>query len=401
MKADSLTQIVKETAAEIFDSLEGGDIEPLIYSIYGHFATLTYDDTDVLAEMKRDAILVVDFIDERRRFLSRWHSLKPAVDQMLRFWEPLRLYFHQFFTIHAVNESNERAKSMLLDEANRTKMSLLYLSHILSFIEEAVKNLDKPSACVIDGHQIMKGLKDQLDNHISTSFYGTMIVDELTALNKKSDEKEYLDAFDQATNGAICRLTSLYDYKPDSLRARMALLDLAVGPLNKPKLPSISVFRGLAKELKIGIDQDRLLMDWEELRDWFVAGRGFWQRPVVERWRDVFMNVEMDRYEHLYKLISYILSLPVSLSHPTGILWTKDTNIGLGERASWDLVRNETLIAENMDRNLKPFEYFVKIKDDDQVLDEIQVIWDKHMKIKGENVKAEYIDDDMDVEPSN
>lgn len=393
-KVISLANIVQETANELISSLNG-DFEAFIYAIYDHFVTLE-QTVQNLEEIQVDAVTVITFINRKKQFLTRWLTLKPAVDQILQFWEPLQAYFvkiDQVVTTGCIQLG-------LFDQAERTRMGLMYLSHMLLFLETAISNLQKYSATVIDGHVAMEMLKQRLETQLETSFYGTTISDALTLLNE-NDQQQHLDEFNRCTEDALFYLMSAYNFKPNSLEIRMASLDLTVGPQGKPQMAPWKLFESLAKELPIvDISLNHLLMDIEFVQQYFVANEKFWKLPIVDRWRKIF-ELPGCNLDHLYRLMSYILSLPVSLSHPIGVLLTNNSNIN-DDKSLWDLIRNETLIAENIDTDTDNVNFFLKVNNDSQLLDEIQIIWNEQMSLKEKNgnngLQVEYIDERVKME---
>lgn len=147
----------------------------LILCVYTHFSrsATRREDLKNLYSISQD---VESYIEFKKHVSTRWLSLKPAIDRILEHWDILKIYF---MAAHNKNASNvdKLIMDMLVNENENhsTELYLRYLSYVFAHFEEAIKQLQKESSCVVELYKILDKLIKKLNALSLSKFYGRKV----------------------------------------------------------------------------------------------------------------------------------------------------------------------------------------------------------------------------------
>lgn len=135
------------------------EVELIIVKIYNHFSTYTVR-TEKLRQFCTDAEM--EFTQLQSHSKTRWLSLFPAIEKLLKYYEPLRAYFLSLekppqFIIQFFN--NEYAEGYL------------FLVHsIMSVIHTNIERVERKENSVVEVRKILEKVISLLDERITNKF---------------------------------------------------------------------------------------------------------------------------------------------------------------------------------------------------------------------------------------
>lgn len=137
------------------------DVEVIVLKIFNYFAIYTVR-TEKLKEF-------CSFVDINYQTLlsfsrTRWLSLMPAVERILKLWTPLKNFF----------DSEERVPKIILDffKSPISEIYFLFLHSNLNLFEKNIKSVEKNKVSVIEIRKILYETQNTLIERKSTKFIG-------------------------------------------------------------------------------------------------------------------------------------------------------------------------------------------------------------------------------------
>lgn len=265
------------------------DVEVIVMKIYNHFSSST----------KRTASLkaIFEFCDLQwcemlRHVPTRWLSLVPAVERLLKNFEAIKSYFtsleccppvlNQFF-------ENEIAEAYLGLIAN-----------IGNSLTQAIKKLEENNNLVIiDMFSVMKNLRDKIHEQREQAFYGSIA----DSICKKSDDMKAVRLFKKR---ASAFLLSIDTY----LQTHFDFNNNIFEKLNIFRLESDTEFQNF-KDICEAFSIKHI--DYDCLFEEFVMLKGFLptvkEKSVEEKWM-TYLN--SGNYPNFEKICEFIFSIPHS-----------------------------------------------------------------------------------------
>lgn len=160
------------------------DVETFIIKVFGHFSV-----SSKCAEALNE---IFDFIETQgdnlfRHVPTRWMSLLPAIENMLKCWPAIKSYFQSV--------GQEECPSLIwkyIDDENGEKdyseieVYMLFLQNCLMIFEEAIKSLEKDELTAPELFDTMYSLRQKLILRKNDSVFGNKPASEL---KKKSHQK--------------------------------------------------------------------------------------------------------------------------------------------------------------------------------------------------------------------
>ncbi|XP_058409245.1 uncharacterized protein LOC131412973 [Diceros bicornis minor] len=359
LPAECPAHLVHKTAKKGCDLLSC-DIEAFIMKIFGYFS-ISSKHTEVLNE-------IFDFVEMEgdtllRHMPTRWLSLLPAIEKMLKCWPTIKSYFQSvgkeecpsLIWKYIEDENGEKAYST-------TEIYMLFLQNCLMVFEEAIRSLEKDKLSAPELFDIMCKLRQKLIQRKNDSFFGKKTALEL---KKTSPEKgnqikqDFLNFFTRT----ITFLESNFDFtnsnylcalKPFSLRKRGLTYN------------DIQCASECLKMMDI-LDMDNLYDEFIDAKDLIDKQLVYPNKPVDKKWMDIFGELEANsyKYKNLLLLISKILSIPCSNVFVERIFrlmsshWTDTRN-----QCNVGLIRAQLQVKENFPFDCIQFYHYIKEKKD-------------------------------------
>lgn len=196
-KCNCKAHIVHNTLRKYVLSL-GPDIENIILKLYSHFSCSSTRREKIknIYEMMSDC----DFLDFLRHVLTRWLSIKPAAERVLKNWVALREYFSDLIKqkdgISDLN-SDKILNLLFKKEGNQyvfqdhLKVYFQFISHVLAAFEPAFKSLQKTKGNISEVFSIMNTLKMTLTEYKEKKDYGRRVRADIISMPDEKKQSIY------------------------------------------------------------------------------------------------------------------------------------------------------------------------------------------------------------------
>lgn len=341
------------------------DIENIVIKTFNEFSS-SAQTTEKLKQCFEFAS--IEYKNLLRHVPTRWLSLLPAIDRLIYSWPAVKMYFLKKGEKNCRKELWEFVSKGILDfdllkedeECLAEGLSEAYLFFIHNIMHEfhaSILALENDSCTILDLHGIMTKLMSGLNQRVNDCFYGSKANSIIKSLSLNERETFELEA-NQFLQNAVKYLEKRYDFGEKSVFKQIAVLNIKNSLLswnNLAELPNI---------LKISnsIDIDMLYSDYCCLRKVFEELPK--DKSIDKIWALFFKKCEKNNVENLYKLVSFVFSIPISNAYCERTfsilnnLYTKDRN-----RMSFDLIKAELIIRQNFDENCKNFQQYLLTPD--------------------------------------
>ena len=114
-----------------------------------------------------------------RHVITRWLSLLPSIDRMLKCWKALTSYFQSL----AEEECPKILwKCFAEDGTEVSEMYLLFLNHILKMFSDCFKALEAKSFSITSVFKVMTELKGKLERRLKDNLFGFAVNNKLKQL---------------------------------------------------------------------------------------------------------------------------------------------------------------------------------------------------------------------------
>lgn len=295
------------------------------------------------------AFLNIEYRELLRHVPTRWLSLLPAIERLLSNWPALRAYF--------IEEGEEECSTIIWEafkEENSLPLCYCYFLHnAMQIFNNNIKVLESDFVTSTELHDIMVDIRLKITNRKNDKFFGSSVRELLTKLNEKDRALFYREA-DIFFQRCLDYLNRWYDFE-NSEFSKLSVLSMKT-PITWDNL------KDLADDLKIDVDEDKLYEDFCVLRE--VQDNCLKSNERVDlRWAKFFSTVEVGVGEMLKKIVSFVLSIPVSNAGCERIfsivfdIWTKERN-----RLNEEHVKAEVQTLVNFKMDCREFFRFVSSK---------------------------------------
>jgi hypothetical protein len=340
------------------------DIENFVLKTFGHFS--------VSAKRRNSLKEIHEFCDNEfqeilRHIPTRWLSLLPCIDRILRSWEPLSKYF-----IERVSKlSKQIYKSWQLnieskEAPEKVELYLLFVSQAMELFQSAIINCEGNEVSSGEAFNIMSTLKTNLENRLKKKYFGFLVSQRL-----KYMDEEIVDELEADFCGfyeyAIKYLNKWFDFGQNSKLAKLSKLCL------NETFPDfndfVEVLNALNLQAKLEINMDKLFEEhcsFEEIFNKIAESKKYKEcKSAAAKWYQIFNSNQ--GMENIYKIISFVLSLPATSCYTERVFsvmnskWTPERN-----RCSTDLIKAELMVYFNYEYSCQ--EFADKIKTDRALL---------------------------------
>lgn len=356
IKANCNSHVVHNTLRKVTDIFDC-DIETIVTSVYGHFSISANRRVDLQSFF---AFVDLEFHDLLRHVPTRWLSLGPAIERLLKSWPALLSYFKSMGTDCPkriakclglpASGSNEQDDGDI--QLSITEAYLHFSLNLCNVFEKTVLQLESDSVTFCELYSIMSQLRDKLKDRLTDRFFGaaaTKILDgEDMPRNKKvATENNFCDALERG----IAYLEKWFDFDDKNVACMLQSLSL------KDVAPTFQQVKNICAALHLTVDLDDL---YDELSTHKEALRSIAEsskpcQSVADKWVQFLTACDVVP-PVLYRVVSYVLSLPGSNAFPERIFslmnakWRDDRN-----RMSVELVKAELQVFANFTQDCQNF----------------------------------------------
>jgi hypothetical protein len=215
IKANCHAHVIHNTVRHMVERLEF-DPENLVLKIYAHFA-LSAKRRESLQEFSE--FNNVEYSELSRHVVTRWLSLNPSIEKILKLWKPLLSYFR---SLKDCPKQIQKLMYIKDDEYQDTpdneipEIYLMFLNGFLKIFEDAIFSLECNNVSVLEIYSILNGLLDKINKRIEQVFFGFLVMQKLKNLdNYKADvlKNDFLNAYKVAKQ----YLVKWFDFNENSL----------------------------------------------------------------------------------------------------------------------------------------------------------------------------------------
>lgn len=311
------------------------DVENIVLKVYSHFST-SASRTAQLQEFCE--FVEIDNCNLLRHVVTRWLSLLPAIERILKFWKAFRSYFQTL----GEDECPKFLWKCFKDESEARELSeiyFLFLSHALKLFTDTIEALEAKSFSITEVYKLMTELKKKLERRVNDGYYSFAVNSKLSKLIPELSKKCKRD-FTTFYERAIKYLSDRYDFTENSFHNKVSKLSLTSSI-------TFEEFSDAVQACNIeDIDMDALYEEYGIVETVFNSSE-MAESKSEDRYLKLFSKSEIP-LTNLKKVSAYIFSIPCSNAHTERIFsmmasaWTKDRN-----RLQVDSVKAELQICNN------------------------------------------------------
>lgn len=318
------------------------DLENMVLKVYNYFS---YHAKRVQALKDFFEFYDSEFAPVLRHVTTRWLSLLPAIERLVKSYEILKNFFIEL----GEDECPTVIWSYFNDE--QTEAYLAFFQNALNIIQNTVLQLESDRLLCFEAFDLLTDLKDKINQRIEDQFLG-FTCDNLirkmpaeTASNIKSNcilffqnLLKYIEArFDFSERNAINM------FQPFSLKANFDY-KMAIEIIEKLNIATC-------------FDMDALYEEIYKIKDVLKAAIEDKTKKPIEKWHNIFQTQNLP---NLLKLYQFMASIPVSNASTERVFsqanatWTDRRN-----KLSIDHVKAEIQIKVNFEMTCEEFYRFV------------------------------------------
>lgn len=304
--------------------------------------------------------------EPRKHVATRWTTLGPAIERLLKTWSQLKEVFVEDGLHSTSNDSisSRLIQKMMFEEEVTTLTQLRFARDILLIFGNAIFELEKRETSVIDTYRIMTRLEDSLDEYIFN------MDDNDEPMIKEPQEKSLKAAFDYLDQ----------KYRKTSCENERQLINplTLLNPEGQYIFPTFNELDAIVNgitPLQAHIDQNKVRSEYYETCILFDPAEmnggveAFTELNTLRKWAAFF-----DKFPHcteLKKMLCYFLSIPASSSEAERIF----SRMNIKKRKersnlSTEMLQKELIIASNFGE-MKSKDLFTLIHDDGELLSAI------------------------------
>jgi len=353
--------ILHNTAKKACDILHF-DVESLILKVYNSFS-ISAKRVSTLKEM-------FDFVDIEwsellRHVPTRWLSLFPAIDRLLKNWPAVKAYFQSI----GKEETPKVIWNFISDESGeaveddtKTCVPFLYLNFLhncLPVFQNAILKLERDDLIAVEVYEIMVSVRDKLEQRQADHFFGFEVgkaIKKMPAQQARKIESEFLGFYRKA----VVYLEQWFDFSDNNYLCKIKCLSLNQ-PFTFDSL--VSVVESLHLDLTISMDElyEEYSSVSQHLQSICTDTEDDKRINCDVKWSTIVTKAEPEKLPNLLKVIAFVMSIPSSnaaverVFSIMGSKWSDTRN-----RCSTELIKAELQVSINFEMNCPEFYNFAK-----------------------------------------
>lgn len=338
------------------------DVENLILKVFAEFSH-SAKAVDILKTCFDDFDMAYENV--LRHVVTRWLSLFPAVERIIKIWPAVKQYFLNqgeddtdktiwMFVKDQADEMNDDLNSHL----TLPECYLYFVHHFMFQLTRSIKLLEKDSTMISHVHGILTSLRGGLQSRLKDKYFGAKVNQSLVHLpsyQRKKFETEAITVYQRA----IAYLEKWYDYENTPFQ------HFSVINLDKEDL-QFQDFLQAAKAVKIDLNEDVLYDEIISISTVIQPIKNL-ELALDLKWVKIFATSQ--QFQELPKLVGKILSIPISNAYVEKVfsimnnVWTD-----LRNRMRTELVKAELFTKLNFDMTCDEFEKYLSHPDQTSLL---------------------------------
>ncbi|CAK1594251.1 unnamed protein product [Parnassius mnemosyne] len=347
----------ESTAADVMSI----DVESIVLKIFKYFSIFTVR-VERLKDFCEQAALEYNNILSHSR--SRWLSLLPAIERILKLWLPLK----EFFAKEA--KAPKAVVDFFADPLS--EVYTLFVHSQAFLIEKQIKKIEKSVITIVEVKNVLQDTKKQLSDRLINKYLGNQTTQLYNKLkNEGTINTSQSETFDKETgdffNTAICYLEQWTEPMTKfDVFAWMILNDI-------PQWQQVEETTKHLNEKDIGID-DSMYEEFMYLKSFIECEiSDEWKAKNMEaKWKHFFEKTEeLERKANLLKMCQYIFAIPGHNAHVERVFslisaqWTK-------ERSSLSVSTIESIIQCVYNYKMSCTEFYNYVKGEKELLKKVK-----------------------------
>lgn len=325
------------------------DLELIVIKCFNEFSSST---TKIVALKEFFQFCDLEWSELLRHVPTRWLTLIPAVDRLLKNFDALKSYF--------LSQNNASPMLVKFFEYDLAEAYLGFLSNIGNVFFKHIKTLESDECLVLEVFKIMETVKQFLITTQNEKFYGFIANQVL----KKSENDVNKGLFIKETaafiDASISYLDKWYNFHDDKFKL--------LGEMALTNIPSFNNIQEIVSQFKIeNVDINALFLEFIILKDYLcTASEALQNLKPDKKWVELFKMSDLPNFTII---CNFVFSLPHSNANPERIFslafnhWRKERN-----RILLKTVEAELIIKFNFNLTCSEFKNFLKSTDGQKIL---------------------------------
>ena len=331
------------------------DIESVVIKIYNEFSNST----------KRVAILKdffewldIEWSNNLQQIPTRWLSLVPALERLIKNYEPIKSYFlsHKSSAIFITNFFND-------------DLAMAYLGFVFntcSVFQPAMIKLQGNNVIITEVYDIMDSIRNSMIERKRQKFYGSIADGEISNCVNDDLIRQFQKDADKFLEIAINYLQKWFDYENNKLKI-LKCLDM------NTEIQFSSLSKIISEFAIKDIDIDILFEESIRLNN-FIQNKDNKIKSISENWTEFFQSSTHANI-NILKIVSFVFSIPHTNATSERIFslmanaWRKERN-----RLLMDTLSCELKIKQNFGMTCSQFANFLKSDDGKKLLKKIKTV---------------------------
>lgn len=317
------------------------DIENIVIKVFNEFSSST-KRTSNLKEFFEFCDL--EWSELLRHVPTRWLSLNPAVERLLKNYAPIKTYFL----------SKDDCSAVLREffESESSEAYLGFIHNIGVALSSSIKKLEEDTLVIVDMFKIVIQLRDKFEQQKSEKFYGYLA----ETVCRNCDDPQEISLFKRRAEAVLSYIITYIEEHFDLKNNKFEKLSVF-------NLNSHISFHDFTEVIKLfgikNIDMDLLFDEFLSLKTFAENVKK--ETTVEEKWK-AFLN--SGTFPNFEKICNFIFSIPHSNAATERIFscmfsfWRKERNRLLIEN-----LESELIIKTNYDYTCIEFLKFLKTED--------------------------------------
>lgn len=331
------------------------DVENLACKVFAEFSNS--------AKRKEELKQCFEFMDMEyeevlRHAPTRWLSLYKAVERLLLSWPAIKAYFLELGeencnkVVWGFIKDQENAVADDLSSLTLPEAYLHFVHHFMYLMTQTLLKLESNIITVTEVDEIMRSLRNQLQNRVNDRFFGSKVNSALNNFKSSNFVKEALQVYTRA----IDYLNKWYDFD-NNVFQNFTIFNLKTEEFN------FNDVLKAAKCINNEINEDVLFDEIHEIKRVLPDMLPLLSTlPVDKKWVKILST--QNEFREVPKIVSSILAIPVSNAFVEGLfsimgnIWTNERN-----RLRLELIKGEICTKINFNMCCSDFLKFLNHKD--------------------------------------
>lgn len=362
LKANCSVHILHNMCKFGCDKLEF-DVETLILKIHSHFSHSAKRRAHLIGVFESEEIKWVELL---RYVNTRFLSLSPAIERILKVWPALKSYFTESNSCPRLIEKIFETE----EEENRTLAYLYFIHNVMSSFEILMQAAQSDEMAITEMHTQLCLFRTRLQSRLKDKFYGFQTKQIINKM-EISQQNQITCDFTLFYQNCIKYLEDRYDFSSENLFGKLDFINMKE-TVSYESVENAVIILDMTENISLDqlyeeinlIKPSMEILVQESKDDKSVT-------TAASKWQKLFKLFPKQDIKNILKLVSYILSVPTSncfverVFSQMNLKWSDVRN-----RCSTELVKSELFVQFNFDFE-SCVDFYKYIKDKKDILQQV------------------------------